>query len=78
MKSFDTIEEQLLKTIADYLGCADRDLGQEWVSFASAVEAVIALPCGTDRVNAIGRLAIAAVELPDEVAANPSQLLLDI
>lgn len=63
---FETIEEQILATIAEYLSCKPDELGQEWVSFASAVEAVIALPCGTSRVNAIGRLCIAAVELPDD------------
>lgn len=62
---WETIEESVLEAVAKYVGCPPDDLGPEWVAFASAVESVVINPTGTPRVEAIGKLTIAAVALPE-------------
>jgi hypothetical protein len=60
-----TLEERVLAAVAEHLGTTSDELGSAWVAFASAVESVVINPTGTPRVEAIGKLTIAAVALPE-------------
>lgn len=57
------IRDALVDSLADSLDCKPSELGDQWVEFAEAVADVATVPLCPDQ-TAIGRLAIAAVQLP--------------
>jgi len=57
------IRDALVDSLADSLDCKPSELGDQWLEFAEAVADVAVVPLAPDQ-TAIGRLAIAAVQLP--------------